>query len=81
MKLKVLLFAAARELAGRSEVEVDVPEKPIAADVKQALSAAAPEIAELVEKSALAVDNDYVHDQFEIESSGIVSLIPPVSGG
>ena len=81
MKINVRLFAAAREIAGRSDVSVTVPDPTTSADVKEALAETVPELAELIQKSALAVDNHYVNDQFEIAPDSDVALIPPVSGG
>mgnify|MGYP000456981774 CR=1 FL=1 len=81
MKLKVLLFAAARELSGQSEVEILVDQPATVASTKQALAVALPDLAGLVDQSALAVDNRYVDDQFQLTPEFEIALIPPVSGG
>ncbi len=81
MNLTVQLFAAAKEIAGKSEITISVDGEVTAAAVKQALAVKIPALGELIGKSALAVENNYVDDQYEIKSPLEIALIPPVSGG
>lgn len=80
MKFRVLLFAAARQVAGDSvEVEVDAP--ATAAAIAEALIAAQPTLEPLVRHGRLAVDSAYVDPNATIPDDAEVALIPPVSGG
>ena len=81
MIVRVKLFAAARSLLGADEVEVETSAGATAADLKQALAAAAPEFAQLASVSRIAVNARYVADDEAIDAGGEVACIPPVSGG
>jgi molybdopterin converting factor subunit 1 len=81
MKVRVRLFAVARELAGRSEVEIAVAEGATVADVRQVLAAAVPALAEVLAHTLLAVDAQYANEATVVTEQSELALIPPVSGG
>lgn len=81
MKVRVLLFALARELAGRGEVELELPESATVADARDALARAHPALADLAGRSMFAVNQEYRADADEIPPDAEVACIPPVSGG
>ena len=81
MRCRVKLFARARDLAGAGEVSVTLPDGATVADLRRALSDAYPALAGLLERSALAVDNEFADDTVQISSGAEVALLPPVSGG
>ena len=76
MRVRVRLFAQLRERAGRSEVELDLPE---GARVRDAL-AAVDEIAAGL-PVVMAVNREYAGEDDELSAGDEVALIPPVSGG
>jgi len=79
--MKVRLFARARELAGSGTIEVELPAGATVAELRQRIAAACPALASMLERSAIAV-NDEVADETSIVSGGVeVALLPPVSGG
>lgn len=79
--MKVLLFARARDLLGRDAVEVDLPAGATVADLRRTLAARYPALASLLEKSVLAVDNEFAEDSTPLPPAAEVALLPPVSGG
>lgn len=81
MKLTVKLFAAARELAGCGEIEVDLPSGATVAQLREALCSTKPELAELARRSLIAVNEEYAADATPLSDSDTAALIPPVSGG
>lgn len=81
MKLAVKLFAAARELAGGSEIIVEVPAGATVATLRSALCEAAPTLAGLAARSLVAVNEEYAQDATPLAEGDDVALIPPVSGG
>lgn len=81
MKVVVKLFAAARELAGDEEVQVELPDRACAGEARAALARQWPRLAPLVERSLLAVNAEYVADATAIRAGDELALIPPVSGG
>lgn len=81
MKLTVKLFAAARELAGRGEIEVDLPSGATVAHLREAICAAWPELAPLAARSLVAVNEEYGSEATVLRGGDVAALIPPVSGG
>lgn len=81
MKVRVKLFAAAKELAGRDDVEIDVPTGATIADARHAVVATVPALEQIVSHSLWAVGTEYVHNNTQLTESSEVALIPPVSGG
>jgi molybdopterin converting factor small subunit len=81
MDIDVLLFAAARESAGRDSIRIQLPENAVASDVMEAIEQVLPELAGLIPSCRLAVDCEYVGTQQEIPAHSELALIPPVSGG
>ena len=81
MDIEVLLFAAARESAGRDSIRLQVPNEAVASDVIDAVGQALPELAGLMPSCRLAIDCQYVGPQQTICAGSELALIPPVSGG
>lgn len=79
--MRVLLFARARELAGVEAVEVHLPPNATVADLRASLAKQCERIAKLVERSAIAVNNEYADDSTKLPAAAEVALVPPVSGG
>lgn len=75
------LFAAARELAGATEVAVPVDGPITVAELRTRLVTHAPALAALVRYSQLAVNAAYARDEDRAAPGDDVALIPPVSGG
>ncbi|MBX5441465.1 MAG: molybdenum cofactor biosynthesis protein MoaE [Solirubrobacteraceae bacterium] len=76
MLVRVRLFAQLRERAGRSELELELPE---GARVADALAA----VGDLAEGLPLvmAVNREYADDDAVLHPSDELALVPPVSGG
>ena len=81
MIVKLLLFAAAKEISGTQQLEVSVDEPCTVGRLKAALVSECPKIETLVARSAFSVDQAYADDQTEIGVGAEVAMIPPVSGG
>ncbi|TWU49109.1 MoaD/ThiS family protein [Rubripirellula reticaptiva] len=81
IKLKIQMFAGAKQLAGKDVVEIEVREPIQARAIFDALQMASPELSPLIPSCRLAVDNRYVIDQAIIDEDSTIALIPPVSGG
>ena len=78
MTLTVLLFAAARDLAGTAAITVNLPPGATVADLRAAL---APALGGLLARSAVAVNHDFADDARALAPGDEVAVIPPVSGG
>ena len=77
----VRLFARFRDRAGTDEVSVSLPaDSPVSA-LRDQLARTWPDLAGLVARSAVAVNEQYAADDAVIRQGDDVALIPPVSGG
>lgn len=81
MKIRMRLFASAREVVGKQEVIVDVPEGVTAADLLTQFVAQHPDLRRLAPSLKLAVNHEYVEGGRRLAEGDEVALIPPVSGG
>jgi len=81
MKVSVQLFARARDLAGTSRVDLEVPAMASVADLKQSLARRFPQVSPLAANLLVAVDNDYADDETILKADAKVACFPPVSGG
>ena len=76
MRVTVRLFAGLRERAGRSEIELDLPDGARVADALSAvrdLAAGVPLV--------MAVNREYAQEDAVLAAGDELALIPPVSGG
>src|SRR5438105_3890999 len=76
MHVRIRLFAALRERAGSSELEIELPEGALVRDAleqMQALTDGVPVV--------MAVNHEYAGADDELHAGDEVALIPPVSGG
>lgn len=81
MRCRVLLFAAARDLAQSDELAVDVSPPVTAGAVLDAIARGCPNLAPLLPVCRLAVDQSFVTADAAIPPGVELALIPPVSGG
>ena len=83
MRLKVLYFAAARELVGASEQQVELGEGATTAALLEHLLRAHPGLGELMRACVFAVNQEYVSkdDAAPLKDGDEVAIIPPLSGG
>ena len=81
MLVHVRLFARARELAGTSQVSLELPAGATVGDLRQRLAAVHPPLQPLLARSALAVNNEFAGDGLTLPVPAEVALLPPVSGG
>ena len=81
MRLKVKLFAVARQRAGQESVEVDLPAAATVGQLRSAIVEQHPPLAPIVAHVRFAVNSEYAADSLAIPAAAEVALIPPVSGG
>ena len=79
--VQVRLFARARDLAGVGDVTVTLPDGATAADLRRQLVVDYPALHGLLERSALAVNDEFAADDLPLPRRAEVALLPPVSGG
>lgn len=81
MMIRVKLFARARDLAGAAEVSLVLPGGATVADLRCHLASAYPALTGLLQRSAIAIADDFATDTQVIPDGAEAALLPPVSGG
>ena len=81
MKVRVRLFAILKDAAGESEVVLDIPENCTGKQLLEELGKQFPRMQGTIEKSALAVNENYITPDANIPVGAEIAIIPPVSGG
>lgn len=81
MNVRVRLFAAARQAAGRDAVDVELPEAASIAQLRRRLALEVPEMSDLLRRATFAIDTEYAADGDTIHAGADVACILPVSGG
>jgi molybdopterin converting factor subunit 1 len=81
MRVRVVLFASYRDLAGASEVLVDLPPDARAQDAVAALRQRSVRAASLPERPVVAVNEEYVSLDAPLRDGDELALLPPVAGG
>ena len=81
MKIAVLLFAAAKEVAGQPEIQVELPPKATVGDLRKRIIATNPAFKPLAPTLLFAVNSLSVSDDVLLAEGDEVACFPPVSGG
>ena len=81
MIVQIKLFAAARQLTGSDQLQIELPDNADVARLRLGLIQHSPALEQLVRGSLLAVDGEYASDDTPLSAKSEVALIPPVSGG
>jgi molybdopterin converting factor subunit 1 len=81
VRLTVRLFAAFREKAGASHVEVELPEGATAADVMKAVVGRVGALVDVISAARPVVNQEFVGAEHVVRAGDEVALLPPVSGG
>ena len=81
MNVSIKLFAVARQRAGRGCVEVELPAGATVGQLRAAIAAQCPPLADLLKHTRVAVNSEYAGDSAMIPAAAEIALIPPVSGG
>ena len=80
MKINLIAFGIARDIVGGPSKVVDVKSPITAGELLSWLKTTYPDFQQL-RSFKLAVNEDYVAEDYEIQASDEIVLIPPVSGG
>ena len=82
MKIKVLYFAAVREIVGKDEEEIDLPSSVATiGDLTGHLPAVHASLAGRLASVRLARNETFATNDERIEEGDVIALIPPVAGG
>lgn len=81
MTIHVKLYAIVRDRAGRSLIELELPEGSTVEQAAAELGRQFPQIEPFLKRAAFAVNQDYVARVRTLNDGDEVAVIPPVSGG
>ncbi len=81
MRVRLLFFAVLRDVTGKSEDEVELPEGTRAADVWNRLRQKHRELADYERPPVTAINETYVAADQLLHEGDEVAFIPPVAGG
>jgi molybdopterin synthase catalytic subunit len=81
MTVTVRLFAMLRERAGTAEISLEAPDLSTVAMIESILVQRYSGLADLLSKSAVAVNRAYASRETVLHDGDELALIPPVSGG
>jgi molybdopterin synthase catalytic subunit len=81
MQIRVIYFAVLRELIGTREELIQLPEGSDVAALQKILIAKYPQIADLFERIAFAVDHSYAQLNTPLREGSEIAMLPPVAGG
>lgn len=81
MKIQVQFFSRLREVAGRPELELDVPEKAKIVDLLETLYAQTPALREWDKSILVASGVEFVGREYVVRQDDEISIMPPVQGG
>ena len=80
-RLGVRFFALAKERAGCSEIDLELPAGSRVTDLRAEIARRLPGLAPLMKNVMIAVNEEYADDEAHITPGARVAVIPPVSGG
>jgi len=81
MKVHVQFFSRLRDLAGVSEIELEVPESTTAADLLEMLYSRTPALRDWDKSILVAAGVEFVQRDYRLKAGDQISIMPPVQGG
>ena len=81
MRVTVRLFAGLRDIAGSSELRIDLPENATAGSLWDSLATEHSALAKYRNVISTAVNEDYAKLDCTLSDGDEVAFLPPVSGG
>ena len=81
MRIRFLLFALYRDIAGSDEFELVLPEGMTALDAVNALRAGRPALENLPARPVVAINRTYAALEETLRDGDELALLPPVAGG
>ena len=81
MNIEVLFFASARDLAGVSQLQVELPDGADLKELLRQLTQEHPALEPVVKSARFARNEEFVDLSSPLEDGDQVAWLPPVSGG
>ncbi|HYL15483.1 MAG TPA: molybdenum cofactor biosynthesis protein MoaE [Terriglobales bacterium] len=81
MLIRVLFFGMLKDLMGRDNDYLDLPEGATVGEVLRHYTATIAQLKDFLPSIALSVNQEYVGPEVKLKANDEVALLPPVSGG
>jgi len=81
MRVRVLFFGMVKEMAGKSQEELNLPDGALIRDVLQHYEDRLPQLKGLRSSLAVAVNQQYASPDAVLKPDDEIAVLPPVSGG
>jgi molybdopterin converting factor subunit 1 len=81
INITVLFFANLREIVGKKEVSIEVPEGTTVIEFKRLIGEKYPKLAKALETTLISINKEFGFDDEILPAEAQVALFPPVSGG
>ncbi len=81
INVKIRLFAAFKELIGKSQIDLPLPENSSVRDAVKILEVSYPKIKDILTVSKFAVNLEYQDIEMKLSDGDEITVIMPVSGG
>jgi MoaE-MoaD fusion protein len=81
MKLHVRFYSQLRDLAGRSEFDVDLAEGTVVSDLLEQIYLKAPALRSHDKSILIGAGVEFVDRSYELQPGDEISIMPPVQGG
>jgi len=82
-KIEILLFAKAKELAGKGSLVTELPINLSYPELVKQILAIIPGLSEIEHNFVLALNEEYIDlaDHLALKAGDVIAVIPPISGG
>lgn len=80
MRVNILAFGIAKDIFGKPEIELELPNDATVYNLKYSLEHLHPKLKDLA-SYMIAVNNEYALPGDTVHTSDEIAIIPPVSGG
>ena len=81
MKISVQFYAQLRDLAGASELQVDLPDKATVSDLLAKIYEQMPALRSRDKSILIGAGVDFVDRNYKLSPGDEISIMPPVQGG
>ena len=81
IKIYVVFFAGARDIVGKSRLEMEIPALTTVAELRELLMVRFPRLENLARRAAFAVNEIFVLSDTLLVENDEVAFLPAVSGG
>jgi molybdopterin converting factor subunit 1 len=81
MKIRLLLFAVLRDIVGKDQIDLTIPEGSTPADVWDMIRRDSSRLHLFERPPMIAVNEEYASPDRRLQEGDEIAFIPPVSGG